>query len=386
MRRSSVAWRSGVLAKRRASAYTTELMSSTATRPPLHELWFGGATSVRRRFVTCLLGALGLHASFTLLGFQEKSVHALPARPETLAPTLIPIAVTAPVPGPGPAPGGGSEDPDPKDSERATPEVPEKRVDAPRVPKAPKEVTTSDLAERAESDPNDDVSASDDLLTALSGPPLTRPARVAHIESRKVTSTTRVAAKQSALRSRSRGYGPGAYGGPGGPGAGFQHGKGGIVRQAFAFGGPQGAFRAEVCFIKPWTPSLKQMKPCRPQVVFFTNSLDVAPRKFNEGFPGVTTRTEWFAIRYRGVFRVRVSDYYKFRIVSDDGSLLHIDGHLIIDNDGQHPPAYKEATIPLEQGEHELYVEYYQGPRDNIALQLFVAGSNGEQKLLGPVI
>jgi hypothetical protein len=159
-----------------------------------------------------------------------------------------------------------------------------------------------------------------------------------------------------------------------------------VVSQQFAFGGPRGSFRAEVCFIPAWTASLREVGQCRPEVVFFTNHLNVSPRKFNQGFPGITTRTEWFAIRYRGRFRVRRGDHYKFRILSDDGSLLHIDGHLIIDNDGQHPPAFKEATIPLEQGEHELFVEYYQGPRDNIALQLFVEGSDGQRQLLGPII
>jgi hypothetical protein len=328
---------------------------------------------------------LALHASLALLGLEEKRAHAHANRAERQHATLIPIEVSSPEPGPGQAPGGGSEDPDPKDAVRAVPEQPSKALDAPKLPEAVSDQVVPDLADRAEPDPNDDESSTDDLLTALSGPPLARPGRMQRLESRRYTSTSRVAAKQSALRSRSRGRGPGAYGGPGGPGAGWQRGSG-IVTRPFAFGGPRGAFRAEVCFIPAWTPSLRQMGQCRPEVVFFTNHLDVSPRKFNQGFPGVTERTEWFAIRYRGTFRVRVSDYYTFRILSDDGSLLHIDGHLIVDNDGQHPPAYKEGTIPLEQGEHELYVEYYQGPRDNIALQLFVSGSDGVQRILGPII
>jgi hypothetical protein len=158
------------------------------------------------------------------------------------------------------------------------------------------------------------------------------------------------------------------------------------VNQPFAFGGTSGAFRAEVCFIPPVTESLRDIYNCHPEVVFYTDHLNVSPRKFNQGFPGVTQRTEWFAIYYRGKFRVRRGDYYTFRLLSDDGSLLHVDGHLIIDNDRQHPPAYKEATIQLGVGEHDLFVQYYQGPRDTIALQLFVTGSDGVRQLLGPII
>jgi len=178
--------------------------------------------------------------------------------------------------------------------------------------------------------------------------------------------------------------GPGSRSGPGGPGAGF--GRGGRLTAPFAFGGPSGAFRAEVCFIPETTQSLRQVRGCKTEVTFFTDHLDIPPRSFTEGFPGITSRTEWFAIYYRGKFRVQAADYYTFRLISDDGSLLYVDGHLIIDNDRQHPPAAKRATVPLAVGEHLLHVEYYQGPRDRIALQLFVAGSDGNEKLFGPVI
>jgi hypothetical protein len=173
--------------------------------------------------------------------------------------------------------------------------------------------------------------------------------------------------------------------GPGGPGAGFGRG-GGRLTTPFAFGGPSGAFRADVCFIPETTESLRQIRGCKTEVTFFTDHLDIPPRSFTDGFPGITSRTEWFAIYYRGKFRVQTSDYFTFRLISDDGSLLYVDGHLIIDNDRQHPPAAKRATVPLAAGEHLLNVEYYQGPRDRIALQLLVAGSDGHEKLFGPVI
>jgi len=159
-----------------------------------------------------------------------------------------------------------------------------------------------------------------------------------------------------------------------------------VLSTRFAFGGPSGAFRAEVCFIPETTNSLKDIRNCRTELTFFTDHLDIPPRSFSDGFPGITTRTEWFAIYYGGAFHVRAGDYFTFRLISDDGSLLYVDGYLIIDNDKRHPPASKQATIPLAAGKHLLSLEYYQGPRDRIALQLFVTGSDGLEKLFGPVI
>jgi hypothetical protein len=77
---------------------------------------------------------------------------------------------------------------------------------------------------------------------------------------------------------------------------------------------------------------------------------------------------------------------FLFRLVSDDGAILYVDGHTVIDNDGQHPPTMKNATIPLEAGAHELFVSYFQGPRDNVALQLFVTPEGGVERFLDPEI
>jgi flagellar basal body rod protein FlgG len=117
---------------------------------------------------------------------------------------------------------------------------------------------------------------------------------------------------------------------------------------------------------------------------FYTDVLNVEPRTFTEGFPGVGDRIEWFAIRYRGKFKVESADYYTFRLLSDDGSILKIDGYPIIDNDGQHEPRSKQMTITLEEGEHDFDLFYYQGHRDFIALQLFVTPFNKPERLFGP--
>jgi hypothetical protein len=62
---------------------------------------------------------------------------------------------------------------------------------------------------------------------------------------------------------------------------------------------------------------------------------------------------------------------YQFKLNSDDGAKLYIDGQLVIDNDGQHAPTAKEASVYLTAGEHALTIDYFQGPRYQIALELY---------------
>ena len=116
--------------------------------------------------------------------------------------------------------------------------------------------------------------------------------------------------------------------------------------------------------------ALKKMKP---QGVIYTRTLNVTPRGFEQGFPGVTKRFEWFGINYEGKFWIEKAGLYKFELTSDDGSLLYIDGAQIIDNDGMHPAQTRTGSVELAHGPHDIRVRYFQGPRYDVALVLKVA-------------
>ena len=105
----------------------------------------------------------------------------------------------------------------------------------------------------------------------------------------------------------------------------------------------------------------------------YTNSLNITPRNFKEGFPGVTKRFEWFAIDYAGRFWIEHAGLYRFRLTSDDGARLYIDGQLIADDDRQHEPETREASLKLSTGIHRIRVSYFEGPRFQVALVLEVA-------------
>ncbi len=140
------------------------------------------------------------------------------------------------------------------------------------------------------------------------------------------------------------------------------------------------AFVGEIFLIEPGTQRLPKFEG-DPIGKIYAERLDVAPRSFDEGFPGVSERFEWFAIRYRGWFEATRKGRYRFRLLADDGARLIINGKLVIDNDGLHPPESKSQMIELKPGKYEMIIDYMQGPALDVALQLFVTepGSTEEK-------
>ncbi len=138
-------------------------------------------------------------------------------------------------------------------------------------------------------------------------------------------------------------------------------------------------FRGRIYFLSEGTSALpKDFSLLKSEGDIYTETLNVAARSFDTGFPGVTNRFEWFAIEYTTTFQAARAGEYAFRIVSDDGTKLFIDDRLVIDNDGTHPPRAKEGSVQLSAGAHSMVVQYFQGPRNQIALQLFYARGNQE--------
>ncbi len=136
--------------------------------------------------------------------------------------------------------------------------------------------------------------------------------------------------------------------------------------------------KGEIYFLPGNTQSLAVLARLHPQGTIYTTSLDVPPQDFLIGFPGVTKRFEWFAIDYTGRFWIENPGLYRFRLVSDDGAMLYIDGELVADNDGVHSTAVRLASRRLAGGMHTIRVPYFQGPGTTVALMLEIAGP-GEQ-------
>lgn len=111
---------------------------------------------------------------------------------------------------------------------------------------------------------------------------------------------------------------------------------------------------------------------------------DVPVRDFTNGFPGVPNLFEWFALDARAKLIVGTAGQYNFRLLSDDGAILFIDGNMIINHDGQHSPSSKQGGANLNAGSHDLRIQYFQGPATEIALQLFWTPPGKTEEIIKP--
>ncbi|MDX2053570.1 MAG: PA14 domain-containing protein [Polyangiaceae bacterium] len=145
----------------------------------------------------------------------------------------------------------------------------------------------------------------------------------------------------------------------------------------------RGCFEGQVFPLAAKTKKLpKNWESLTPVSVVYACEWDIAPRAWDRGFPGIADRFEWFAIRYVGTFQIAEGGEYEFRLSSDDGAKLIIDGsQVVIDNDGVHPPKQARGKVQLSAGDHSLVLEYFQGPRYEINLQLWVTPPGKPEEL-----
>jgi hypothetical protein len=133
--------------------------------------------------------------------------------------------------------------------------------------------------------------------------------------------------------------------------------------------------------ISPLSTSLPYFQWLDPLGVIYTSTLNVTPRDFRKGFPGVTDRYEWFAIDYSGRFWIEKQGLYRFELTSDDGSRLYIDDGVVVNNDGLRAPETRTGELPLAGGIHRIRVSYFQGPREQVALVLRIARPGEEWRV-----
>jgi hypothetical protein len=69
---------------------------------------------------------------------------------------------------------------------------------------------------------------------------------------------------------------------------------------------------------------------------------------------------EVFSYTYKGYIKVPVSGVYTLYSESNDGSLLYLDGKMIVDNDLHHKVQEGIRKVALEKGWHSIKLEYFQ--------------------------
>lgn len=139
--------------------------------------------------------------------------------------------------------------------------------------------------------------------------------------------------------------------------------------------------KGEVVFLPEGTRSLPDLSRYPVVSTLYTSKIDISPRRFDSGFPGIPNRVEWFGVKYTGEFYVRKAGNYKFRAISDDGIALSIDGRNVLADRDEHAPREVTGDIYLYEGMHGMRMDYYQGPKYDIACQIFVTAPGVAEKI-----
>lgn len=79
----------------------------------------------------------------------------------------------------------------------------------------------------------------------------------------------------------------------------------------------------------------------------------------------------------KSLINIPETGIYTFRLFSDDGSLLTVDGALVVDNDGAHSPYEKIGQKALEKGLHPVELRYFD--HNGGLLNLDVLSPDGEK-------
>ena len=72
-------------------------------------------------------------------------------------------------------------------------------------------------------------------------------------------------------------------------------------------------------------------------------------------------RQETYALVFTGYLHVARAGLYTLALSSDDGSVLEVDGRVVVDNDGWHSEQERSGMVALEAGYHPLVIRFVQG-------------------------
>jgi hypothetical protein len=127
---------------------------------------------------------------------------------------------------------------------------------------------------------------------------------------------------------------------------------------------------ADVYRLRRDARSVTEMRGRKPIKRVCLAQLDITPRSFLEGFPGMGSTVEWFGLDIRFTVTIAEATTWEILLLADDGAVLSIDDENVIDNDGIHAPTPVATKVKLEKGSHNFRVRYFQGPGPDLALML----------------
>jgi hypothetical protein len=127
---------------------------------------------------------------------------------------------------------------------------------------------------------------------------------------------------------------------------------------------------ADVYRLAAGNRSVYDMRGRKPIKRVCLAQLDIVPRSFREGFPGMGSTIEWFGLDIRFTVNIAETGTWELMLLADDGAVLSIDDENVIDNDGIHAPTPVATRVNLEKGLRNFRLRYFQGPGPDLALML----------------
>jgi hypothetical protein len=119
----------------------------------------------------------------------------------------------------------------------------------------------------------------------------------------------------------------------------------------------QAGFNVDFYAVEEGTERMSQISfdtPIHSMVVNSINEND-DDGSFWDGGPA-----DFFAGRYTGVLTIREAGVYTFATLSDDGTILYVNGQSVVDNDGLHAEVLMQNEIYLEAGQHDIQLDYFE--------------------------
>ncbi len=119
----------------------------------------------------------------------------------------------------------------------------------------------------------------------------------------------------------------------------------------------QVGFNVDFYAVEEGTERLSQINfetPIHSMVVNSINETD-DDGSFWDGGPA-----DFFAGRYTGVLNVQEAGVYTFATLSDDGTILYVNGQSVVDNDGLHAEVLMQNEVYLEAGQHDIQLDYFE--------------------------
>jgi autotransporter-associated beta strand protein len=109
-------------------------------------------------------------------------------------------------------------------------------------------------------------------------------------------------------------------------------------------------------FYNPLTPNLTMISSQNPSKTTFDFAADGSafPAPYNAGANN-------FTAIWRGKFEASVAGSYLFDTASDDGSMIYIDGAVVVNNNFYQGVTTRSGSVNLTAGVHDIVIAFYQG-------------------------